>query len=228
MPLKAFPSFILDCTRFSAKGGNVSIRSHAQRGVPELLGDQLVCLNACLRADVHELVFSGIRQLANAPGYATPVGEHPMHGRVLDVDPIVGQLPDELRTLHLLEGDAHEKDAVAHVLPHLIHELWRELQIGARGPRQWVVRYRLMIMQQMADRHGDAMRQPVAEHVLPFEIHHRLRLALRDRVALHGPLGGVGLVLRLVDLHTQVLARCFPMRCLEGRDALQSLPKPSV
>ena len=25
-----------------------------------------------------------------------------------------------------------EKDAIAHVLPHLIHELWSELQLGAR------------------------------------------------------------------------------------------------
>ena len=62
--MEAFPSFILDSTRLSAKGCNVSILNHAQRAVAELLADQLVCLNACLRADVHELVFGAYPQAA--------------------------------------------------------------------------------------------------------------------------------------------------------------------
>ena len=52
-----------------------------------------------------------------------------MHGLVLDVDPIIGQLPYELGTLLLLERNAHEENVIAHVLPHLIHELRRELQV---------------------------------------------------------------------------------------------------
>ena len=105
-----------------------------------------------------------------------------MHGLVLDINAIMWQVPDELSAL-LLERDAHEMDAFANILPYHLHELWCKLQIGACRTLQWMVRHRPMMMQHMSHQDGDAMRRPIAQHVLPLEMHLRLRLALRHRVA---------------------------------------------
>ena len=54
----------------------------------------------------------------------------------------------------------------------------RQLEIGARRSRQWIVRHRLMTVQHVVHPGADAMRKPGAEYVLPLEVYQRLCLSL--------------------------------------------------